>query len=37
MIKKEEYLKLLLRHARLQNMIYSSKLKMGACQYTREE
>jgi len=37
MIKKEECLKLLLRHARLQNMTYSSKLKVDACLYTREK
>jgi len=35
--QKEECLKLLLRHARLQNMTYSSMLKVGACLYTREE
>ena len=34
---KGEYQKMLLRHARLQNMTCSSKLKIGACLYTREE
>jgi len=35
--KKEECLKLLLKHTRLQNMTYSLKLKMDVGLCTREE